>query len=543
LDRRDRRRRTRRARGSCLLFLLLSVPARKEANQAVQHLRQLVAGHVREHLLAGARLDPAPAADEDVNAVDDLAVHLHLAALQAHVGRVVVTARGRAARPAHRQRARGLDAALELARERERPRLRADPREVAEVGAGARDQSALDLGGVVRKLPEQRLTRQLAQERVRDVRDEHVLRWRQPKLALTVALGDPRQLDELVSPHPADGRLEAAVVQAGLSLAKDADMIIWPGGPGVAPGGRQRASQARRELLTEPQTTPLVHQEGQARLAPRLARPVIAEDQRDRGAYLRGLLRRHEGVERGREARTARALLAADGDVEPGDLPPVPGGDGGRHRNVLGLPGRAVLDAAGDRDVELAGQVRERLVAEEDLLERRGDRRRVEELARRQAGGRAADDAADVVHAGLKAREPSRFGLRDDVRYLLDRHPSELDLLARRHVGNVPPRRLRDLAEQARLRRGENAVGHPDAHHEVAGRRLALEHADPLQPLLGVVRDGAPAFAGEAHEILGDVEAVALRLERLDLVHRLDPVSTGAWATRRSRTAHAFSSG
>src|SRR6185503_4671097 len=239
----------------------------------------------------------------------------------------------------------------------------------------------------------------------------------------------------------------------------------------------------------------------------------------------------------------AGPLLAADGDVEPRDLAPVPRRDGRGHRDVLGLAGRAVLDAAGDRDVELPRQVRERLVAEEDLLEGRRDRRGVEELTWRQAGGRAADDAADVVHPGLEAREPGRLELRDDVRHLLDCHPAKLDLLARRHVGDVSARRLRDLAEQARLRGGEDAVGHPDAHHEMARRRLALEHADPFQTLLVVVSDGAPPLAGKAHEILGDVEAVALRLERLDLVHRLDLVSTGVWATRRRRTAHAFSSG
>src|SRR4030095_15245348 len=43
-----------------------------------------------------------------------------------------------------------------------------------------------------------------------------------------------------------------------------------------------------------------------------------------------------------------------------------------------------------------------------------------------------------------------------------------------------------DLAEQAGLCGRHDAVGHADAHHEVAGRGLAVEDADPLQAL-GIV--------------------------------------------------------
>ena len=80
------------------------------------------------------------------------------------------------------------DALLELARERQRPRLGVDQRQVAEVGAGARDESALDLGRVVRQLPQQRLLREVAQPRVRHVRQQHVLQRREAQLAAAVAL-------------------------------------------------------------------------------------------------------------------------------------------------------------------------------------------------------------------------------------------------------------------------------------------------------------------------------------------------------------------
>jgi uncharacterized protein with von Willebrand factor type A (vWA) domain len=48
-------------------------------DQTVEQLGELIARDVLEDLFAGARFEPAAAADEDVDAVNDLAVHLHLA--------------------------------------------------------------------------------------------------------------------------------------------------------------------------------------------------------------------------------------------------------------------------------------------------------------------------------------------------------------------------------------------------------------------------------------------------------------------------------
>src|SRR5262249_53709795 len=129
------------------------------------------------------------------------------------------------------------------------------------------------------------------------------------------------------------------------------------------------------------------------------------------------------------------------------------------------------------------------------------------------------------------------------------------------HVGDVAPGLPRDLAEHTGLRGRQHAVRHADAHHEVAGRRLAMEDAHPLEPLLVVVGDGAPALAREPDQILLDVEAVARRLHGLDAVHdgptggasngpakppECSSRPGGAVAlldNRRSRTAQAFSSG
>src|SRR5205085_8331010 len=137
------------------------------------------------------------------------------------------------------------------------------------------------------------------------------------------------------------------------------------GHPRVAARRRQRALEPGDELLAHPRRTALLEEEGQSRPAPRLARPVVAEEQRDRRADLGGVLRPDEGVERRGERRPARALLAADGEVEAGDV----AHESRRHRDVLRLAPRAVLEASRDRHVELARQVRELAITEKERLE------------------------------------------------------------------------------------------------------------------------------------------------------------------------------
>src|SRR2546427_11878761 len=347
--------------------------------------------------------------------------------------------------------------------------------------------------------------------------------WWFPQLAAAVLLGQPRQLEKLLARQPPDRRLEPDVVQSGLLLTKDADVIGVRRQPRVGAGGRQRAAQALFQLRAHAGGAPDLQQERQARLATRLARAVVAEDQRDRCAYVRRLVRSHERVERRGEDGPARALLAADGEVEAGLVTR----HRRRERDVLRLAARAVLQAAGDGDVELARQVRELLVAEEDLLEGEGDRRGVEQLTRCQPRGRAADDAADVVHPRLEAREACRLEPCDDLRHVLERHPAQLDLLARGDVGDRAARRAArlpgDLAEQAGLRRAHDAIGHAHAHHEMPRRGPAMEDAPPLEPLLVGVAARLPALARETDEVLLHVEAVLLRLHRLDAVHSLGP--------------------
>src|SRR4029077_6504238 len=157
------------------------------------------------------------------------------------------------------------------------------------------------------------------------------------------------------------------------------------------------------------------------------------------------------------------------------------------------------------------------------------------------SGRGTPDDPADVVHPRLETREPRRLQPRDRLRDTVDGDPPELDLLARGHVRDVASRLPSDLPQQSHLGRGEPAVRHANAHHEVPGRRLALKHAAPLQALLVVVRDRAPTLAREPDQVVLDIEPVALGLEGFDAVHD-SPAGEGTLA-RRTRTAAAFSSG
>src|SRR5213594_2808496 len=94
----------------------------------------------------------------------------------------------------------------------------------------------------------------------------------------------------------------------------------------------------------------------------------------------------------------------------------------------------------------------------------------------------------------------------------------------------------------------------PDACVISPSRRACAAVTMPLAIRMRIMKwpgvgDAPPPLAGEAHEVFGDVEAVTLGLERFDLVHVIDPKPLNnsaipvASATRRRRTAQAFSSG
>ena len=187
---------------------------------------------------------------------------------------------------------------------------------------------------------------------------------------------------------------------------------------------------------------------------------------------------------------------------------------------------RAVLGTPADADVELAWEVREGLVPEEDLSELADDGRGVQELAGREAGGRAADDVADVVHAGLQRHQVDSLEPAPDLLHLLDAEPAELYLLPGRDVERPGAELLADAGEGLHLLGDRQAVRDAHAHHELPRRLPPEEHARPLQPLAVVVGDRLPASRGQRRDFVHDLQGILLLLEPLDLVERDDELAS-----------------
>ncbi len=203
-------------------------------------------------------------------------------------------------------------------------------------------------------------------------------------------------------------------------------------------------------------------------------------------------------------------------------------GDGGE-ADVVDLGVGAPEGAAGDGDLELAREVVEVGVGGEDVGDFYGEGGAVDELVGIEAGEGAAGDVADDVSAGALGGEADLGELVDDVDEGLEGEPVELDVLAGGDVGEVAGVLLGDLADDAELVRGEEAVGQADAHHEeLGGLALAADaaggadavalgvDAPPFEVEAGPLgEDGAAAVAGELADLVPGVPGVLGELEAL----------------------------
>ena len=242
-------------------------------------------------------------------------------------------------------------------------------------------------------------------------------------------------------------------------------------------------------------------------------------EERAIGADGGGVFGTREDIERLRGPIAARALFATDEDVEAVDLGAVELAHGGGEGDVLGLGVAAVFEAAGDGDVELARQVGELAIADDDLVELADDRRGVEELVLTEAGDGAATDAADVVQTGLLAAQADVFEAAEDVGDVGEGEPAELDLLAGGEVAEALAVLVGEVGDDPQLLRAGLPGFQAQAQHEVPGRRLAEEEAVPFGALLVVLAHVEPAVAiRQSHDVGEAVEAVLLVLDFLDLV-------------------------
>ena len=117
-----------------------------------------------------------------------------------------------------------------------------------------------------------------------------------------------------------------------------------------------------------------------------------------------------------------------------------------------------------------------------------GERTGVDEFMPVKAGQRASGHIAQYIAAGALGTEADGSERVDDLRQRLDGEPMQLDVLPGGDVGQVARVLFCQLADDAQLVRGQQAVGQADAHHEVLGRLAyaILASGDARAVALGV---------------------------------------------------------
>ena len=106
-----------------------------------------------------------------------------------------------------------------------------------------------------------------------------------------------------------------------------------------------------------------------------------------------------------------------------------------------------------------------------------GERPRVDQLLRVDAGGGAAGDVADVVGARAARGEAEILHPRQHVEDVRRADLADLQIGARRHIGIAAAEPLRERGKAGELMRRENAVGHAQPAHEGVLRRRHIEEA------------------------------------------------------------------
>ena len=394
-------------------------------------------------------------------------------------------------------------ALLEALHESAREALRFGERELAELGARARDGAAPERRGVQREAGVLELARQGLGVLAANVRDQEILHAGRPEGTRAVAIrevgGDP----QLVRREPASQHGDAHVAIARLPLRVDTDVVaICVVRRLVGHTGREGSAQTLLDRGLEAVGRPAVLEEQELEpgsLAVLPERVRVAEDLGDRAEDRQRLRLGHEGVEPDSKMGIGREP-AADADGEA-DLT----GRRVAHRreaDVVDLGIGAPGSAPRDRDLELPRQVVERGVAVHELGRLHDERRGVDQLlgveTRHRAAGDIARDVAARAHGG-HALKPERL---EHVRQALERHPVELEILAHGDVGDAAAVPLGEVGDRPDLPRLEHAVGNADSHHQVPNR-LALAALAPDRAHAVALRVDAPPAEVRAEPLGG----------------------------------------
>jgi hypothetical protein len=453
-------------------------------------------------------------ADAEVEGVDHLAVLLDLLAFEADVGDPALTAGvGAAGDVKSNLLVEAGKALLEIGDEPLVEGLGLGDGELAELGAGAGDGSAEECGGVDVQAEGVELDDEAGNLVVRDVGDENVLADGGAEVAVTVFVGEVGEGDELIAGETAVEDRSADGGEAGLALWGDSHVVaVDVAGGGIFGDGR--GVQLIAELFFDGGEHRLggpavLHEEvldaGAGAVLAEFG--LLFEDADDCGDDVEGLVLRDEGGDAlgevglgGETAADAEGVadlfLAGIESVNSAWFVSLDGGEA----DVVNLGEGAPDGASGDGDLELAGEVVELGVGGEEMRDLHGEWAGVQEFLVLNAGERAAGDVADYVAAGALGGEVDLGEGVDGLDEGVDGEPVELDVLAGGDVGQVAGVFAGELAYDAGLMGGEQAVGHADAHHEVLG---------------------GLAFAADA---AGDTQAVALGVDAPPLEVEIGPL-------------------
>ena len=158
----------------------------------------------------------------------------------------------------------------------------------------------------------------------------------------------------------------------------------------------------------------------------------------------------------------------------------------------------AVGRAAGEVDLELAGQPLAVRVAEQEVGGGLRPRRDVEHLLRARAGEVAAHDVAHGVAARLARRQADRRHQAQDLGRLLERDEVELHVLAGGEVAPAAGVVVGDVRERVEVFGVDAAVRDLDAQH-LGAAALALAVDAVVQ-----AEDAERVLVDAAVEVLGD---------------------------------------
>src|SRR5262249_19116111 len=235
-----------------------------------------------------------------------------------------------------------------------------------------------------------------------NIRDNEILPNGQSNLAAAIVLKQVSNLKHLFGGNPPCRHSKTDIIKPGLPLPEDADVIGVIRRAPILSRAKEGSVGASLQLMPEAFATPIFKQKCQTRFRAIFTRSMITEDKDNMIANRRRFLRRDEDIQRRGDAIAAGAHFPSYGNVEPFYYRAFDLLCCRSQRNILALRVSAGISASCYCHIELSWQICVLLVAHEHLRELPDHRRRVKKLVGREPCDRAADDIADIVHAGLQ---------------------------------------------------------------------------------------------------------------------------------------------